>query len=409
MLHVVEQPHDTHDEESLFPWSPFKRVMVVQAAHAAGDALVAISLAGTLFFSVPSGQARGRVGLYLLLTMTPFALLSPVVGPLLDRWRGSYRIGIFIAAAGRMVLAFLMASRTQRLVLYPLAFCVLVLSRTHGISRGALVPDVLPEGRSLVSVNARLSIVSVAAGTLIAIPGVGIQKWLGSGATLRFAAVVFFFAAAVAIGLPGPKRSRREARAESNHHALLTPRLLAGGIATAASRAALGFLVFLLAFVLREKGEGARGFGLVLGAAAIGGFVGSVVVARARFLLREPVILLGSLLGIAVVAFLSASRFNLRTAVAVAVVTGIGTTAARLSFDALVQKDAPEEVRARTFARYETIFQLCWVAGAGLATAIHFGSANGFRAVGAICVAGIVFATRSAMIRSPRRGSMQPP
>src|SRR5437879_3503338 len=126
---LVEQAHDEREEESLFPWPPFARVMVVQAAHAAGDALVAISLAGTLFFSVPSGQARGRVGLYLLLTMTPFALLSPVVGPLLDRWRGSYRTAIFLAMIGRGVLAFLMASRTNGIGRYPLAFGFLVLSR----------------------------------------------------------------------------------------------------------------------------------------------------------------------------------------------------------------------------------------------------------------------------------------
>src|SRR5437867_10161413 len=127
---VAVEPQGHSEEGSLFPWPPFARMMLAQGAHAAGDALVAVALAGTLFFSVPSGQARGRVGLYLLLTMTPFALLSPVVGPMLDRWRGSYRIGIFIAAAGRMVLVFLMASRTQRLVLYLLAFSVLVLSRT---------------------------------------------------------------------------------------------------------------------------------------------------------------------------------------------------------------------------------------------------------------------------------------
>ena len=134
---VVVEPHDT-EEGSLLPWPPFARMMLAQAAHAAGDALVAVALAGTLFFSVPTGQARGHVGLYLLLTMTPFALLSPVVGPLLDRWRGSYRIAIFLAMIGRGVLAFLMASRTKGIGLYPLAFGSLVLSRTHGISRGAL-------------------------------------------------------------------------------------------------------------------------------------------------------------------------------------------------------------------------------------------------------------------------------
>src|SRR5207245_3195897 len=137
--------------------------------------------------------------------------------------------------------------------------------------------------------------------------------------------------------------------------------------------------------------------------------IGSLLVARARAALRESAILLGSLIGIAVVTFILATHFNLRAAVMIAGVAGIGTTAARLSFDALVQKDAPEEVRARTFARYETIFQLCWVAGAGLATAIHFGATNGLRAVGAICVAGIVFALRSALTRAPKSGPVQPP
>ena len=80
MLVAVEPPAHTDHEESLFPWPPFARMMLAQAAHAAGDALVAVALAGTLFFSVSTNQARTHVGLYLLLTMTPFALLSPVVG-----------------------------------------------------------------------------------------------------------------------------------------------------------------------------------------------------------------------------------------------------------------------------------------------------------------------------------------
>jgi predicted MFS family arabinose efflux permease len=402
MLVAVEPPGHTEQEESLFPWPPFARMMLAQAAHAAGDALVAVALAGTLFFSVPTGQARGHVGLYLLLTMTPFALLSPVVGPILDRWRGSYRLAIFIAMIGRGVLAFLMASRTKGVGLYPLAFGSLVLSRTHGISRGALVPDILPPGRTLVSVNARLSIVSVAAGTLFALPGAGLQKLFGSGTTLRFAGLVYIAGAVIAAGLTTPGRSKRRPPTQQKHsHKLLAPRLLAGGIATAWSRAALGFVVFLLAFTLRGAGEGVKSFGLVLAAAGAGSFVGSLVVARGRAALRETAILLGSLVAIAAVSFTLASRFNLRTAVIVAAVTGIGTTAARLSFDALVQKDAPEEVRARTFARYETIFQLCWVAGAGIATAIHFNGEDGLRVVGALCVAGVVFAVRSVMVRAP--------
>src|SRR6185369_8347920 len=53
--------------------------------NAAGDALVTVALAGSLFFSVPTGQARSKVALYLLITMVPFVLLAPVIGPLLDK------------------------------------------------------------------------------------------------------------------------------------------------------------------------------------------------------------------------------------------------------------------------------------------------------------------------------------
>jgi hypothetical protein len=127
MLDAVEPADHIEHEGSLFPWPPFARMMLTQAAHAAGDALIAVALAGTLFFSVNATQARSHVGLYLLLTMTPFALLSPVVGPVLDRWRGSYRTAIFLSAVGRAVIAFLMASRVHDLSLYPLAFGSLVL------------------------------------------------------------------------------------------------------------------------------------------------------------------------------------------------------------------------------------------------------------------------------------------
>src|SRR6476620_5222759 len=55
------------------------------AASSVGDAFVAVALAGTLFFSASVDQARGRVALALLITIAPFAVLAPFIGPLLDR------------------------------------------------------------------------------------------------------------------------------------------------------------------------------------------------------------------------------------------------------------------------------------------------------------------------------------
>ena len=53
----------------------------------------------------------------------------------------------------------------------------------------------------------------------------------------------------------------------------------------------------------------------MLGAIYAGSFIGSLLVARARAALRESPILLGSLIGIAVVTFILATHFNLRAAV----------------------------------------------------------------------------------------------
>src|SRR5438105_14353374 len=70
------------------------RLLDLHAASCAGDTLVTMGLAGTVFFSVPAGEARGRVALYLLITMAPFALLAPVVGPMLDRFRHGPRYAL---------------------------------------------------------------------------------------------------------------------------------------------------------------------------------------------------------------------------------------------------------------------------------------------------------------------------
>src|SRR5512146_771155 len=85
------------------------RLLDLHAVSCAGDTLVTIGLAGTIFFSVPAGEARGRVALYLLITMVPFALLAPVVGPLLDRFRHGRRYALAATMLGRAVLTWVIA------------------------------------------------------------------------------------------------------------------------------------------------------------------------------------------------------------------------------------------------------------------------------------------------------------
>jgi MFS family permease len=117
------------------------KLIELHAINNAGDALVTIALATTVFFSVPTGEARDRVAMYLLITMAPFALMAPVIGPLLDRLRRGRRVAIAVTMLVRAGLAFMMAASVEDagLELYPEAFLVLMTSKAYGVSRSAVV------------------------------------------------------------------------------------------------------------------------------------------------------------------------------------------------------------------------------------------------------------------------------
>jgi hypothetical protein len=110
------------------------RLLDLHAVSCAGDTLVTIGLAGTIFFAVPAGEARGRVALYLLVTMVPFALLAPVVGPVLDRFRHGRRLALAATMLGRAALAWVIADNLFGFGLYAAAFGVLALSRAYGVA-----------------------------------------------------------------------------------------------------------------------------------------------------------------------------------------------------------------------------------------------------------------------------------
>lgn len=390
-------------------WRAFRLLALSQATHAAGDVLVAVALADTLFFSVPLGEARGKVALYLGLTMAPFAVLSPLVGPWLDRRRGSYRAAIVLAMSARVLLAVLLSSRTDRLALYPLAFGLLVFSRVHVVSRAALVPEVTPPGRTLLWANGRLAVIAVLAGALAAGPALALNHFLGPAGALWAAALTFAGGVAAGVGLPLPDGAgRRRADRPVPYRELLSSRLLAGGIVMATMRAAVGFTTFLLAFLLRAEGAGGKGVAIVVAAASVGGFAGSALAPALRQTLSESLLLLAALLVVGLSAAWTAGGFSLASAAVLATVVGFAAAAGRLAFDSLLQGDAPEHVRARTFARYETIFQICWVAGAGLAAALPFRPGNGLVTLAGLCLAGLLVSARGLLRRrhaGARRGA----
>jgi MFS family permease len=180
------------------------------AAGGFGDAFVAVALAGTLFFSASVEQARGRVALALLITIAPYAILAPLIGPLLDRVKQGNRYILVGTLLARGLLCWGMAGAAQHndaVTLLPAAFGVLVLQKVYGVTRAAVTPRLLPSEITLVTANARSNLGAIIAASTGAVIALGVDKIAGDhggGAAwvLIVATAVYLAAAIFGLRLP---------------------------------------------------------------------------------------------------------------------------------------------------------------------------------------------------------------
>lgn len=347
--------------------SAFSRLALSHVLAVAGDTLVTMALAGSLFFSISPDAARGRVALYLLLTMAPFAVVAPLIGPALDRSRGGRRATIVLGAGSRSLICLSMAGHLQGLWLFPEAFAVLVMSKAHMVSKSALVPTTVADPRGLVEANSRLAVLGVLAGFAAAIPGAIVLQlgFLGAPWVMRLAAVVFAACALASSRISRPARAASPSvSSEVVEAELHSASIRLSVTAMAVLRGVVGFLTFLVAFEFRRSGTPVWWFGLVAGASLVGGLVGAVIAPLVRRRFSEEWLLLGSLGVVVISGFAGARSGGLAAATALATAVGLAASAGKQAFDSIVQRDAPDAIRGRTFARFETRFQVVWVVGA---------------------------------------------
>jgi hypothetical protein len=335
---------------------------LVHAGSVAGDALLAIGLADSVFFSVSADQAKWRVAAYLLLTMAPLAVAAPVLSRVLDR--GGFRRAVtFGAAVFRGLVAFLLASRTDTWLLFPLAFAGLVAARVHLVSKNALTAA-YAERVGLVNENALLSRVAAISATLAAIPGVLAVRYGGTGAVVVLAGAAYAGCALLSLRLPAapePPRAHPDAEVPA-----LSRMVRAVGDGMTGIRGGTGFLVLLIAFALRRVDGPAYWLGILVGALAVGTFVGAFIAPRIAHDGREERVMLGSLLLTGLGALIATVEFSLPTLALFVLLAGVASETARLGFQSLIQKEAGPGAEGRAYVKYEVRFQLAWVAGAFL-------------------------------------------
>ncbi|WP_280672296.1 MFS transporter [Kitasatospora sp. MAP12-44] len=401
--------------------SGLAKLIELHALNSFGDMLITIALASTIFFSVPTGEARGRVALYLVITMAPFALLAPVIGPLLDRIPHGRRAAMAMAMLIRAVLAWTMASTvtTGNIALYPEALGVLVASKAYGVVRSVVVPRLKPARVTLVKANSRVTLAGLLA-TGIGAPIGALLHLAGPAWPLRAAFLVFVIGTLMAFHLPhqvdsakgeqravlhaSPDPHPAEAPARPPKATLRTvgPSVVLGLRAVAALRGLTGFLMLFLAFLLRADPVGGlaptAALGLVAVAAGVGNALGSVFGSWLRTRGSEATITAMLLLATAAAAS-SALWYGLVTMLMVAAVAGIAGSLAKLALDALIQRDVPEAVRTSAFARSETLMQLSWVAGGALGILLPLNGTLGL-SIAAAVLATMLLWTVFTLLRS---------
>jgi len=449
----------------------FSHLLELTAAGGIGDAFVAIALAGSLFFSASVAEAQGRAAFALLVTIAPYAILAPLIGPLLDRIRQGNKFILTGTLLARALLCWGMSGAVEyndTLTLLPAAFGILVLQKAYVVTRAAVTPRLLPPRLTLVSANARSNMASLIATSLGAALALGIDKAMGGGGhgaawVLRAATVIYLAAMIPGLRLPGTVDAPGHDEASGNGHAdgmtarSATPfpgesqrgtkahgtaaaagadgrstiplRSLArsrGGRrgllprvgpvvaeamrANAAIRAFYGFLLLFLTFILRTEKFGHVSDKVALGGLALAIAAGGMLGTGIGSALRSrwPQAMIFTVLGLATIAGIAcAILFGLPSVLIIALVAAISQTLVKVGLDSILQREIPEERRSSAFAFSETVHQLALVAGGLLGLAFSL-TGSGFTGL-TIAAAGLALALVWILIARRRRLSRARP
>jgi len=377
-----------------------------------GDTAMIVALADSLFFDIDLDAARSRVLLFLVVGFAPFLVVAPLIGPLIDRVAGGRRLVIQLVAVARVGLMLLMAQYLDALALFPLVFAALVLQKTYVISKSAIVPSTVRSERELVEANSKLGLIAGITGAVALVPAAILLKLIGAQATLIYGALLFA-AAFVAATRLSPEVVAADELDETESRQLHSSNVRLGAIAMTVLRANVGFTFFHLAFWLRSQDQGTLWFAAVVGASALAAMLGNAIAPRVRSRMREETMLSTALIVSAVAGLSVALLGGPIGAVILAGVLNLVAALGRLSFESIVQRDAPGANQGRAFAMFETRFQLAWAIGAFLAVAIQVNGTVGFLIVGVVAGGASIYLIgegRGGVNRHPRgRATSQGP
>ena len=370
------------DSVALFRRRDFTFLMGAQWLAQAADGLVGVSLTkhivfgGQAGFSLEEARTPEEVLRIALLTILPYAFLSPFAGVLIDRW-DRRRLLLLANGVRALVLAAVVTVGFERigdLALYGSLLLVLASTRLLLAVKGASLPVVLGE-RELLHGNS----ISQAGSAIFQLGGAG-AGLVGSGFVgtrlLVLAGVVVYgmaTASAAAVGRLGYADKTIPLRKEVGR----IVRDLVEGLQEIRRRpmAALSLTSYLglralvslvvLAVALASRAYLARNGSLTTAIPAGAGALGAAVGFFSAHALKDrvpPIRILVSALALAGVGVLAfGGIITLPGLSAVAFMVGLGFFLGKIAVDTLMQQSLADGFRGRGFGLQDLAYNLSWI------------------------------------------------
>lgn len=344
----------------VFAQPDYRRLWSARTISQWGDTFNFVALALLIYDLTGSGLGVSGV---VVAEILPVLLLAPLAGPLVDRWSG-VRVMVGSDLLRLVLMVVLALWHDSPAGVYAIVFAMSVGAVFFNPAAGSVLPALVRRD-ALVAANSGIWTAAVLSQIVLAPLAGLLVTMFGYGPAFTINAISYAVSA-LALGrlrLPDTsekvQRRRLWVEARDGVTVLIRHRLLralaAGQLLAALSAGATSALLVVLA--QEQLGVTGRGYGLLIGAIGIGAALGPLVLLR---LIRDPVrpLFVFAPFGLrGVVDLLLAAITALPLAAAALVAYGVGTSTGAVTFNSMLQAEAPEHVRGRIFASMDVLWQ----------------------------------------------------
>jgi hypothetical protein len=369
----------------------FRRLFAVRLLSQGADGVYQVALATYVVFSPERQATPGAIASAMAVLLLPYSLVGPFAGVLLDRWsrRQVFLYGNLLRAALASGTALLVLASVADWLFYASALAVTAVNRFVLAGLSAALPRVVDGDRLLVA-NA----LTPTAGTLAATAGGGLAFLArlvadGSDAAVVLLGAALYLASALAslrLGreLLGPDPDVRVPRLGAalastarglwsglRHLAGRRPAARALG-AMALARFCYGALTVMVLMLSRyawagDESDGLALLGIAVAVSGAGFFLAAVVTPWAAARWGTVGWMAACSAAAAVLEPALGLPFAPVPTMVAACVLGFTTQATKISTDTVVQRTVDDAYRGRIFALYDMLFNVAFVAAAGVA------------------------------------------